>query len=423
MTVLVMLIEKQNSRQMLLNNLPAELLSKILGFLDKEDLVNICQVCKQLRKICLDDLVWRSLGQPLANFRPNHFRQLRKLFHGRQESISSKNSLKEACRIAHNWQSHKPYDCTVQKFRQKLLPWLCFSGNALFFSHLNSIISSRTGSRFRNGIDFKHRRYYRGHKSDVVRFAVTDSQIISGGCDRQILVWNKDSCDLYQQIPLEGIVTSLDACNSTIVTGIRERGISVFRKNEHGFVSSYHYPMKDIVWTLAVDTNNRYFTAGSSCCLDKQPLKVFDVERGDIVNVCGKDYPYGAGVLALHYQDPRTFLSCGYDCSLNCWDLRGSCRVPSISFPDEDQSFYYSLDSDHDNFIACGLCRFGQIKFWDKRHPSRNVQSFFVGNVGRLDNSSPVYSLKVTATHLYAALSQSLQTLDFTHNLCYRPDR
>lgn len=45
-----------------------------------------------------------------------------------------------------------------------------------------------------------------------------------------------------------------------------------------------------------------------------------------------------------------------------------------MSFPDEDQSFYYSLDSDHDNFIACGLCRFGQIKFWDKRYPSRNLQ-------------------------------------------------
>lgn len=51
------------------------------------------------------------------------------------------------------------------------------------------------------------------------------------------------------------------------------------------------------------------------------------------------------------------------------------------------------------------------------------LQSLYVGNVGQLTNSSPVYSLKMTPTHLYAALSQSLQSMDFTSNLCHRDVR
>ncbi|PIK56580.1 putative F-box/WD repeat-containing protein 4 [Apostichopus japonicus] len=389
-----------------LDQLPPEILSKILSFLTKDDLVQVAQVSKDSRRLCLEDPRWKHLKGSVANFRPDHFRNLKELQNGHQGHVSNRNSLKEACRIAHNWRHHRPKDYTVKKQKPKLLPWLCVDENTLFFSHTSNILSYGVRQGYRNGVDHRKSRVYRGHRKDVVRFAVTNTHVISGG-----------------RIPVDKAVVSLDASSTSIVTGIRETGIMVFGKNDVGFSSMYVYSMEDIVWTVVINPDERYFTSGSSCHKDRQPLNVFDLERGTRITTCGRDYRYGAGVLALHYQNPFTFISCGYDCSVNCWDLRDSCRLPVVSFPDEEQSFPYSVDSDLDNFVVCGLCRYGHIKFWDKRYSAKSLRSFFIGNVGLLNNSSPVYSLKMTATHLYAALSQSLQSMDFTGNLCQLPAR
>lgn len=74
-----------------LTELPPEILSKIFSFLTKDDLVQVAQVCKHLRRLCLEDPAWKPLKGSVANFRPDHFRNLKKKHNGYHNHVTNKN--------------------------------------------------------------------------------------------------------------------------------------------------------------------------------------------------------------------------------------------------------------------------------------------------------------------------------------------
>uniref|UniRef100_A0A8B9RWY1 F-box/WD repeat-containing protein 4 n=1 Tax=Accipiter nisus TaxID=211598 RepID=A0A8B9RWY1_9AVES len=72
-------------------------------------------------------------------------------------------------------------------------------------------------------------------------------------------------------------------------------------------------------------------------------------------------------------------------------------------------SALYCIRSDKNHMIASGSSYYGVVRLWDKRQ-TRCLQSFHLSS----PTSSPVYCLRFSTTHLYAALASALHVLDFT---------
>ncbi|KAK2496826.1 LOW QUALITY PROTEIN: hypothetical protein MC885_007226 [Smutsia gigantea] len=68
------------------------------------------------------------------------------------------------------------------------------------------------------------------------------------------------------------------------------------------------------------------FVTGTACCGHFSPLRIWDLNSGQLMTHLGSDFPPGAGVLDVMYETPSTLLSCGYDTYVRYWDLRTSVR-------------------------------------------------------------------------------------------------
>ncbi|MEE6486074.1 hypothetical protein FKM82_014496 [Ascaphus truei] len=151
------------------------------------------------------------------------------------------------------------------------------------------------------------------------------------------------------------------------------------------------------------------FVTGTACCGHISPLRIWDLQSGQLMTCLGTDFRRGAGVLDVCYETPYTLLSCGYDTYIRYWDIRTSTRRCVKEWEEPNDSTLYCMQSDGNHMIASGSSYYGVVRLWDKRM-NQCLQSFSLSS----PTSSPVYCLRFNGTHLYAALASALHVLDFT---------
>ncbi|XP_010160076.1 PREDICTED: F-box/WD repeat-containing protein 4, partial [Eurypyga helias] len=166
---------------------------------------------------------------------------------------------------------------------------------------------------------------------------------------------------------------------------------------------------EDRVWSIAISPLLRSFVTGTACCGHTSPLRIWDLESGQLLTCLGTDFHHGAGVLDIFYETPSLLLSCGYDTYIRYWDIRTTCRKCVQEWEEPHDSALYCIRSDKNHMIASGSSYYGVVRLWDKRQ-TRCLQSFHLSS----PTSSPVYCLRFNTTHLYAALASGLHVLDFT---------
>lgn len=130
---------------------------------------------------------------------------------------------------------------------------------------------------------------------------------------------------------------------------------------------------------------------------------------GQLITHLGSDFPPGAGVLDVMYESPSTLLSCGYDTYVRYWDLRTSTRKCVMEWEEPHDSTFYCLQTDGNHLLATGSSYYGLVRLWDRRQRAC-LHAFPLTSTPL---SSPVYCLRFTTRHLYAALSYNLHVLDF----------
>ncbi|EPQ15198.1 F-box/WD repeat-containing protein 4 [Myotis brandtii] len=151
------------------------------------------------------------------------------------------------------------------------------------------------------------------------------------------------------------------------------------------------------------------FVTGTACCGHFSPLRIWDLNSGQLMTHLGSDFPPGAGVLDLMYESPFTLLSCGYDTYVRYWDLRASVRKCVMEWEEPHDSTLYCLQTDGNHLLATGSSYYGVVRLWDRRQRAC-LHAFPLTSTPL---SSPVYCLRFTTKHLYAALSYNLHVLDF----------
>ncbi|XP_040217866.1 F-box/WD repeat-containing protein 4 [Rana temporaria] len=379
--------------------LPEEVLLLILSYLDRQALGRLGQACRKLRHFTSRDSVWRRIARRGLNtgFLP----------HG--ADMITGIPVKERVRISQNWKYGQCQCHTMLKWKRNLMPWLQVDGDLLYITQAEEIRAYQLRA---NGSGLHRRPYavFLGHQEDVCRFVVTNSHIISGGGDGKIALHKVHSSVSIQFSAHEQDVNCVDCHGGIIVSGSRDRTARVWSLSSGTDAQCLHtIQTDDRVWSIAINPLLSSFVTGTACCRHTSPLRIWDLQSGQLMNCLGTEFKRGAGVLDVCYETPSILLSCGYDTYIRYWDLRTSTRRCVKEWEEPHDSVLYCMQSDGNNMIATGSSYYGVVRLWDKRM-NQCLQSFSLSS----PTSSPVYSLRFTTSRLYAALATTLQVLDFT---------
>nr|XP_055107394.1 F-box/WD repeat-containing protein 4 isoform X1 [Symphalangus syndactylus] len=183
--------------------------------------------------------------------------------------------------------------------------------------------------------------------------------------------------------------------------------LSAHYSDLYGF--SYSLKMFISLFHLGLISAGSSFVTGTACCGHFSPLRIWDLNSGQLMTHLGSDFPPGAGVLDVMYESPFTLLSCGYDTYVRYWDLRTSVRKCVMEWEEPHDSTLYCLQTDGNHLLATGSSYYGVVRLWDRRQRAC-LHAFPLTSTPL---SSPVYCLRLTTKHLYAALSYNLHVLDF----------
>ncbi|XP_069394952.1 F-box/WD repeat-containing protein 4 isoform X2 [Paralichthys olivaceus] len=112
------------------------------------------------------------------------------------------------------------------------------------------------------------------------------------------------------------------------------------------------------------------------------------------------------------FESPFQLFTCGYDTFIRLWDLRLSPRKCVMEWEEPHDSTLYCIQTDGNYMIASGSSYYGVVRLWDKRQTA--CLQFF--QLSSEPGSSPVYCLRFSSAHLYAALATALHSLDFQQN-------
>ncbi|XP_075072380.1 F-box/WD repeat-containing protein 4 isoform X1 [Mixophyes fleayi] len=383
----------------LLLRLPEEILLLLFSYLDCRALGRLGQVCRKLSQFTSRDSVWRGIAKRCLN---SGFVQ-----QGR-DTVSG-ISVKERVRVSQNWKNGNCQRDTLLKWKRNLMPWLQVDGNLLYLTQAEEI---RAYQLHPDGSGLHRRPYavFLGHQEDVCRFVVTNSHIISGGGDGKIALHKVHSSASIQFTAHEQDVNCVDCHGGIIVSGSRDRTARVWSLSSSRDWQCLHtIQTEDRVWSVAISPLLSSFVTGTACCRHTSPLRIWDLQSGQLMNCLGTEFKRGAGVLDIHYETPYTLLSCGYDTYIRYWDLRTSSRRCVKEWEEPHDSALYCIQSDGNNMIASGSSYYGVVRLWDKRM-NQCLQYFSLSS----PTSSPVYCLRFNTSHLYAALATTLHLLDFT---------
>ncbi|XP_047460063.1 F-box/WD repeat-containing protein 4 [Mugil cephalus] len=381
---------------MLLSQLPDDVLYHILSYLDCRSLGRLSQVCRSICRFVNQDVVWKKVAKAFLNTGITRS----------GTDIYPHIPLKERVKIAQNWCSGVCKRAIPLKWKTKLLPWLQLDGDVLFLSQAGDV-----GAYHLHQVSKRLQRnpfeIYSGHNGDVCRFVLTESQLISGGSDGKILVHSRRSDESVELSGHNQEVNCLDSKDGLIVSGSRDRTVRVWTPASMSPTDTI--PMYDRVWSVAISPTLSSFATGTACCENFSPLSIWDVERSMCVCSLGSEFRRGAGVLDIVFESPFQLFSCGYDTFIRLWDLRLSPRKCVMEWEEPHDSTLYCIQTDGNHMIASGSSYYGVVRLWDKRQ-TKCLQFF---QLSRDPVSSPVYCLRLSSSHLYAALATSLHSLDF----------
>ncbi|KAG8551531.1 hypothetical protein GDO81_004148 [Engystomops pustulosus] len=379
--------------------LPEEILLLVLSYLDGRALGRLGQACRRLRHFTCRDAVWRRIAR----------RCLNSGFVRQGTDVASGIPVKERVRVSQNWKNGRCRRDILLKWKRNLMPWLQVDGDVLYFTQAEEIRAHQLRSDG-GGLHKRPFAVFLGHQEDVCRFVITDSHIISGGGDGKIALHNLHSAASIQFSAHEQDVNCVDCHGGIVVSGSRDRTARVWSLSPTTDGRRLHtIQTEDRVWSVAINPLVSSFVTGTACCHHTSPLRIWDLQSGELMNCLGTDFKRGAGVLDVFYETPSILLSCGYDTYIRCWDLRTSFRRCVGEWEEPHDSALYCIQSDGNYMISSGSSYYGVVRLWDRRM-NRCLQSFSLSS----PTSSPVYSLRFNTCHLYAALATSLHRLDFT---------
>ncbi|KAM9809924.1 F-box/WD repeat-containing protein 4 isoform X3 [Syngnathus typhle] len=353
---------------MLLFQLPEDVLYHILSYLDCQTLSRLSQVSKVIWHIVSRDVVWKKIAKGLLN-----------------------------TGITRYW-------------TDILLPWLQLDGDTLFLSQAGEIQAYPLRQDFKK-IWRKPIKIYSGHRADVCRFVLTDTHLISGGSDGKIVVHNRRSESPRKLFGHNQEVNCIDSKNQLIISGSRDQTTKIWTLASSCPRDSI--PLYDRVWSVAINPTLSSFVTGTACCENLSPLRIWDVERSECIGSLGSEFRRGAGVLDMLFESPFHLFTCGYDTFIRLWDLRLSRRKNVMEWEEPHDSALYCMQTDGNHMIASGSSYYGVVRLWDKRQTQ--CLQFFQLSSDLV--SSPVYCLRFSSSHLYAALATALHSLDFRHNV------
>ncbi|XP_019357688.1 PREDICTED: F-box/WD repeat-containing protein 4 [Gavialis gangeticus] len=316
--------------------------------------------------------------------------------------------VKERVKVSQNWKHGRCRRETLLKWKRNLMPWMQLDGECLYLSQAEDI-----GAYWlrpdRAGIQRHPHAIFSGHQEDVCRFVLADSHIVSGGGDGNIILHEMHGSYSVKFLAHEQEVNCVDFRGGIIVSGSRDRTAKVWSLSPSRAGQCLHtIQTEDRVWSIAISPLLSSFVTGTACCGHTSPLRIWDLESGQLETCLGTDFHRGAGVLDVLYETPFSLLSCGYDTYIRYWDLRASTRKCVLEWEEPHDSALYCVRSDGNHMLASGSSYYGVVRLWDKRQ-SRCLQSFSLSS----PTSSPVYCLRFNTTHLYAALASTLHVLDF----------
>ncbi|XP_013860504.1 F-box/WD repeat-containing protein 4 [Austrofundulus limnaeus] len=384
---------------MLLSQLPEDVLYQILAFLDCKSLCRLSQVCRNIRRVVNRDVVWRKIAKDFLNTGIT--------WNG--TDIYHHVPLKERVKLAQNWSKGVCKRSIPLKWKTKLLPWLQLDVDVLYLSQAAQIGAYHLHHESKR-LQRSPFEIYSGHEGDVCRFVLTDSHLISGGSDGRILVHSRRSDVSWGLAGHSQEVNCLDSKNGLIVSGSRDRTVGIWTLTSSSPRATI--AMFDRVWSVAISPTLSSFVTGTACCENFSPLRIWDVERSACVCTLGSEFRRGAGVLDIQFESPFQLLTCGYDTFIRLWDLRLSPQRCVLQWEEPHDSTLYCIQTDSNHMIASGSSYYGVVRLWDKRR-TQCLQFFQLSS----DTvSSPVYCLRLSCSHLYAALATSLHSLDFRQN-------
>uniref|UniRef100_A0A8P4GME3 F-box and WD repeat domain containing 4 n=1 Tax=Dicentrarchus labrax TaxID=13489 RepID=A0A8P4GME3_DICLA len=319
--------------------------------------------------------------------------------------------LKDRVKIAQNWYDGVCKRAIPLKWKTKLLPWLQMDRDTLFLSQAADIGAYHL--RQDSGrLQHKPFEIYSGHEGDVCRFVLTDSHLISGGSDGKILVHSRRRNMSMELSGHNQEVNCLDSKDGLIISGSRDRTTRIWTLTSS--CPRDTIPMYDRVWSVAISPTLSSFVTGTACCENLSPLRIWDVKRSECVCSLGTQFRRGAGVLDMVFESPFQLFTCGYDTFIRLWDLRLP-RKCVMEWEEPHDSALYCIQTDGNHMIASGSSYYGVVRLWDKRQTE--CLQFFQLSTDPV--SSPVYCLRFSSSHLYAALATTLHSLDFSQNPVY----
>ncbi|XP_019580518.2 F-box/WD repeat-containing protein 4 isoform X2 [Rhinolophus sinicus] len=366
--------------------LPEELLLLICSYLDMRALGRLAQVCRWLRRFTSCDLLWRRIARASLN---SGFTRL-------GTDLMASVPVKERVKVSQNWRMGRCREGILMKWRCSQMPWMQLEGDSLYISQANFILAYQ----FRpDGASLNRQPLgvFAGHDEDVCHFVLANSHIISAGGDGKIGVHKIHSTFTVKYSAHEQEVNCVDCKGGIIVSGSRDRTA----KHSGGC-----FPSCKVIRLLERTSS---FVTGTACCGHFSPLRIWDLNSGQLMTHLGSDFPPGAGVLDVMYESPSTLLSCGYDTYVRYWDLRVSVRKCVMEWEEPHDSTLYCLQTDGNHLLATGSSYYGVVRLWDRRQRAC-LHAFPLTSTPL---SSPVYCLRFTTKHLYAALSYNLHVLDF----------
>ncbi|KAK6293546.1 F-box/WD repeat-containing protein 4 [Coregonus clupeaformis] len=388
---------------MFLFQLPEVVLYHIMSYLEYKSLSRLSQVCTTIYHFANRDAVWRKIAKEFIN--TGITRQ--------GADVYPHIPLKDRVKVSQNWCHGICRKEVMLKWRINLLPWIQLDGDVLYLSQAADIgayhLRPDTGRLQRIPMAL-----FSGHQEDVCRFAVTDTHLVSGGSDGKILVHHRRNGSSMEYSGHNQEVNCLDCRGGLIVSGSRDRTARIWTLSSN--FPRDTIPMNDRVWSVAISPTQSSFVTGTACCENFSPLRIWDVERCELLCCLGSEFRRGAGVLDIVYESPFQLLTCGYDTYIRFWDLRLSPRKCVMEWEEPHDSALYCIQTDGNHMIASGSSYYGVIRTWDKRQ-TRCLEMFQLSSAV----SSPVYCLRFNTSHLYAALATALHSLDFKQGL--RPRR
>lgn len=381
---------------MYLAQLPEDVFYHILGYLDYISLSRFSQVCKTIYSLVSRDIVWRNIAKEFLNT------GISRNGTDRYPNIP----LKERVRISQNWTCGVCRKDIPIRWRKNLLPWLQMDGNILFLSQAAEIRAHRV-HQDRKKILSQPIQIFSGHTDDVCRFVLNSSYLISGGSDGTIVVHSRRSGTQTRLPGHSQEINCLDSRDKLIISGSRDATVKVWTLTS----SSPRQTIStlDRVWSIAIDPSVSSFAVGTACCRTPSPLYLWNIQRLECVCTLGSDFRRGAGVLDIAFESPFQLLTCGYDTFIRLWDLRLTTRKCVMEWEEPHDSALYCLQTDGNHMMASGSSYYGVVRLWDKRQ-SHCLQAY---ELSAQRASSPVYCLRFTSSHLFAALATSLHSLDF----------